>query len=171
MIRVQEKYQKHANQRRRHEEFQEGDLVLLYVAPHRYKTVKSVFPKLRPRFYGPFRIMKKNSEVSYKLELPPAWGKTHPTFHISWLKKYIEGDSSVPDVSSYVPEIDEEHMILVPEKILDVRQKETRKKITTEFLIQWKDLDESDSTWQTYEDLQNYPELLKEFFSDRPFIV
>ena len=62
-------------------------------------------------------------------------------------------------------------MILVPEKILDVRQKETRKKITTEFLVQWKDLDESDSTWQTDEDLQNYPELLKEFFAHRPFIV
>lgn len=95
-------------------------MVLLYVAPHRYKTVKSVFLKLRPRFYGPFRIIKKNSDVSYKLDLPP-WGKIHPTFHVSWLKEYIQGDSPIPDVSSYVPEIEDEHIILVPEKILDVR--------------------------------------------------
>ena len=115
--------------------------------------------------------MKKNSDISYKLELPPTWGKIHPTFHISWLKKYVEGDSPIPDVSSYVPKIEEEHMILIPQKILDVHQKETSKKITTTFLVQWKDMDESDSTWQTDEELQNYPELLKEFFDKRQFIV
>ncbi|MCO5606671.1 hypothetical protein L7F22_060860 [Adiantum nelumboides] len=48
LVHVQQKYQKQANKHRRHAEFNEGDLVLLYVAFHRYKTVKSVFPKLRP---------------------------------------------------------------------------------------------------------------------------
>ncbi|MCO5561850.1 hypothetical protein L7F22_015474 [Adiantum nelumboides] len=46
LVHVQQKYQKQANKHRRHAEFNEGDLVLLYVASHRYKTVKSVFPKL-----------------------------------------------------------------------------------------------------------------------------
>ncbi|MCO5568874.1 hypothetical protein L7F22_022576 [Adiantum nelumboides] len=146
LVYVQQKYQKQANKHRRHAEFNEGDLVLLYVVSHRYKTVKSVFPKLRPQFYGPFKIIKKNSVVSYKLELPPSWGKLHPTFHISWLKQYIQGDSLVPELSSYVPEIEDEHVILVPKMILDVRQKETRRKLTTEFLDKWMDLDESDST-------------------------
>lgn len=54
-------------------------------------------------------------------------------------------------------------MILVSEKILDGRQKATRKWITTKFLVQWKNLDESHSTWQTDEELQNYPDLLKNF--------
>ncbi|MCO5574647.1 hypothetical protein L7F22_028436 [Adiantum nelumboides] len=109
-------------------------------------------------------IIKKNSVVSYKLELPPSWGKLHPTFHISWLKQCIQGDSSVPELSSYVPEIEDKHVILVPELILDVRQKETRRKLTTEFLVKWMDLDESDSTWQTDEEMQQYPSLLQEFF-------
>ncbi|MCO5578432.1 hypothetical protein L7F22_032274 [Adiantum nelumboides] len=165
LVHVQQKYQKQANKHRRHAEFNEGDMVLLYVASHRYKTVKSVFSKLRPRFYGPFKIIKKNSVVSYKLELPPSWGKLHPTFHISWLKQYIQGDSPVPELSSYVPEIEDEHVILVPEMILDVRQKETtRRKLTTEFLVKWMDLNESDSTWQTDEEMQQYPNLLQEFF-------
>ncbi|MCO5566284.1 hypothetical protein L7F22_019960 [Adiantum nelumboides] len=56
-------------------------------------------------------------------------------------------------LSSYVPEIEDEHVILVPEMILDVRQKETRRKLTTEFLVKWMDLDESDSTWQTDEEM------------------
>ncbi|MCO5588845.1 hypothetical protein L7F22_042805 [Adiantum nelumboides] len=42
LIHVQQKYQKQANKHRRHAEFNEGDMVLLYVASHRYKTVKSV---------------------------------------------------------------------------------------------------------------------------------
>ncbi|MCO5571199.1 hypothetical protein L7F22_024933 [Adiantum nelumboides] len=171
LVHVQQKYQKQANKHRRHAEFNEGDMVLLYVASHRYKTVKSVFPKLRPRFYGPFKIIKKNSIVSYKLELPPSWGKLHPTFHISWLKQYIQGDSPVPELSSYVPEIEDEHVILVPEMILDVRQKETRRKLTTEFLVKWMDLDESDSTWQTDEEMQQYPNLLQEFFDKRQIFL
>ena len=171
LVHVQQKYQKQANKHRRHANFQKGDLVLLYVAPHRYKTVKSVFPKLRPRFYGPFKILKKNSAVSYKLELPPSWGKVHPTFHISWLKMYVQGDSSVPDLSSYVPEIEDEHIVLIPEVILDVRQKETRRKLITEFLVKWMDLDDSESTLQTDEEMQQYPHLLQEFFDKRMSII
>ncbi|MCO5558964.1 hypothetical protein L7F22_012555 [Adiantum nelumboides] len=171
LVHVKQKYQKHANKHRRHAEFNEGDLVLLYVASHRDKTVKSVFPKLRPRFYGPFKIIKKNSVVSYKLELPPSWGKLYPTFHISWLKQYIQGDSPVLKLSSYIPEIEDEHIILVPEMILDVRQKETRRKLTTEFLAKWMDLDESDSTWQTDEEMQQYPNLLQEFSDKRQIFI
>ncbi|MCO5579055.1 hypothetical protein L7F22_032907 [Adiantum nelumboides] len=78
--------------------------------------------------------------------------------------KYIQRDSPVPELSSYVPEIENEHFIRVPEMILDVRQKETRRKLTTEFLVKWMDLDESDSTWQTNEEMQQYPNLVQEFF-------
>ncbi|MCO5547079.1 hypothetical protein L7F22_000520 [Adiantum nelumboides] len=171
LIHVQQKYQKQTNKHRRHAEFIEGDLVLLYVASHCYKTVKSVFPKLRPRFYGPLKIIKKNSIVSYKLELPSSWGKLHPTFHISWLKQYIQGDSPVPELSSYVPKIEDEHVLLVPEMILDVRQKEMRRKLTTEFLVKWMDLDESDLTWHTDEEMQQYPNLLQEFFDKRQIFL
>ncbi|MCO5613160.1 hypothetical protein L7F22_067436 [Adiantum nelumboides] len=98
-------------------------------------------------------------------------GKLHPTFHISWLKQYIQGDSPVPKLSSYVPEIEDEHVILVPEMILDIRQKETRRKLTTEFLVKLMDLDESDSTWQTNEEMQQYPNLLQEFFDKRQIFL
>ncbi|MCO5612154.1 hypothetical protein L7F22_066416 [Adiantum nelumboides] len=73
------------------------------------------------------------------------------------------------ELSSYVPEIENEHVILVPEMILDVRQKETRRKLTTEFLVKWMDLDESDPTWQIDEEMQQYPNLLQEFFDKRTF--
>ncbi|MCO5611565.1 hypothetical protein L7F22_065818 [Adiantum nelumboides] len=172
LVHVQQKYKKQANKHRRHAEFNEGDLdSYIYVASHRYKTVKSVFPKLWPRFYGLFKIIKKNLVASYKLELPLSWGKLHPTFHISWLTQYIQGNSPVPELFPYVPEIEDEHVILVLEMILDVRQKETRRKLTTEFLVKWMDLDELDSTWQTDEEMQQYLNLLQEFFDKRQIFI
>jgi hypothetical protein len=47
--------------------------------------------KLAPKRYGPFPIIKKISDVSYKLKLPPTW-KIHDTFHAGLLMLYKEND-------------------------------------------------------------------------------
>jgi hypothetical protein len=44
--------------------------------------------KLMPRAYGPFKIIEKINDNSYKLELPPEFGVS-PTFNISDLKPYL----------------------------------------------------------------------------------
>ena len=93
-------------------------MVLVFVASHRYKTVQSMFPKLRPRYYGPFKILKKNLVRSYILDLPPTWGTIHSTFYVSWLKKYIQGKDNIPNVSSYVPEIEDEHVVWFQKRFL-----------------------------------------------------
>ena len=41
--------------------------------------------KLAPHFYGPFQIMQKVGDISYKLDLP-ASSLLHPVFHVSNLK-------------------------------------------------------------------------------------
>ncbi|GJZ64761.1 hypothetical protein Tco_0621457, partial [Tanacetum coccineum] len=43
--------------------------------------------KLNPRYLGPFKVLEKVKEVSYKLELPEELSKVHNTFHVSNLKK------------------------------------------------------------------------------------
>jgi hypothetical protein len=49
---------------------------------------KSGAKKLKPRFYGPYRIMRRVGEVAYELELPEG-RKIHNMFHVSCLKKVV----------------------------------------------------------------------------------
>jgi hypothetical protein len=51
--------------------FDVGDLVFLRLQPYRHSSLKtSGDEKLKPRFYGPYRIMHRVGKVSYKLDLP-----------------------------------------------------------------------------------------------------
>ena len=44
--------------------------------------------KLKPRFYGPYKVIQKVGEVTYELELPIG-SKIHNVFHVSCLNKVI----------------------------------------------------------------------------------
>ena len=46
------------------------------------------FPKLLPRFCGPFKILKRVGSLAYKLELPFKF-EAHPAFHVSYLQKHL----------------------------------------------------------------------------------
>jgi hypothetical protein len=51
--------------------FEVGDLVFLRLQPYRQSSLKkSGAKKLKPRFYGPYRIMRRVGEVTYELEIP-----------------------------------------------------------------------------------------------------
>jgi hypothetical protein len=63
-----------------------GDLVWLYLRKERFLDMcKS---KLMPRSVGPYKIIEKINENTYKLELSPEFGVS-PTFNIADLKPYL----------------------------------------------------------------------------------
>jgi hypothetical protein len=48
-----------------------------------------------------------------------------------------------------LPPMDKEgQFVLIPEEILEVREKQLRKRSTREYLIRWKDLPIEDATWE-----------------------
>ncbi|PON58022.1 hypothetical protein PanWU01x14_169530, partial [Parasponia andersonii] len=83
-----------ADKRRRHVEYQEGDLVLVKLLPQQFKTLRKVHKGLVRKYESPFSVLKRVSKVSYKLQLP-AKLKIFPVFHVSMLIPY-HGDERDP---------------------------------------------------------------------------
>jgi hypothetical protein len=133
--------------------FEVGDLVFLRLQPYPQSSLKkSGVEKLQPRFYRPYKVIRRVKELAYKLELPED-SRIHNVFHVSCLKKAL-GQQVVS--STNLPPLDEEgHLILVPEQILAVMEKRLRNKTINEYLIRWKDLLEEDATWEGEQILQH----------------
>ena len=69
--------------------FEVGDLAYLQLQPYRQSSLKQKgAEKLKPRFYGPYRVSRRVGEVAYELELPEG-SKIHNFFHVSCLKKVV----------------------------------------------------------------------------------
>nr|GFA60572.1 DNA/RNA polymerase superfamily protein [Tanacetum cinerariifolium] len=76
----------YADKHRRSLEFQPGDHVFLKVSPARGVRRFGIKGKLSPRFIGPFEILDRVGEVSYRLALPPQLSHVHNVFHVSLLR-------------------------------------------------------------------------------------
>jgi hypothetical protein len=85
--------------------FQAGDQVFLRLQPYKKTSLKAQgHPKLAPKFYGPYEIIKCIGFVSYKLALLST-SKIHPIFHVSCLKKVVDQNCRVQTI---LPKLDEE---------------------------------------------------------------
>ena len=85
----------YADVRRRQVEFQEGDLVLLKVSPMKGVIRFGKKGKLAPRYIGPFEVLQRIGNVSYKLDLPASIERIHLVFHVSILRKFVSNPGKV----------------------------------------------------------------------------
>ena len=107
--------------------------------------------KLAPRYYGPFQVIQKIGEVSYKLDLPSG-SLIHLVFHVSCLKAKL-GDKVVPRPT--LPAINED-LVLTLELvlILDRKSIKLRSRTMTQVLVLWQGECKEDATWGILYDLQ-----------------
>ena len=86
--------------RRREREFQIEDLVFLKVSPIEGMMRFGMKWKLKPRYVGPYKILKRVGIVAYEIELPAELAALHPVFHISLLKKCVGDPISIMSLES-----------------------------------------------------------------------
>ncbi|WVZ93628.1 hypothetical protein U9M48_039593 [Paspalum notatum var. saurae] len=158
--RAQSRQKSYSDKRRRPLVFEEGDHVYLRVSPMKGVHRFGVKGKLAPRYVGPFKITERCGSVAYRLELPPHLAAVHDVFHVSQLKKCLRVPEEEIDTSQIQIEPDltyEEH----PIKILDQKQRATRRRAINFYKVQWSNHYEEEATWEQEEFLRTkYPGFL-----------
>ena len=144
MATAQNQQKLYADRGRVERQFEVGDLVYLRLQPYRQSNLKQKgAEKLKPRFYGPYMVIRRVGQVAYELELPQG-SKIHNIFHVSCLKKALGQQVTV--TGELPPMDDEGHLVLQSEAIIDVRERQLRSKTIREFLVRWKKLPDEDAT-------------------------
>jgi hypothetical protein len=95
-------------------------------------------------------------QVTYQLDFPNHF-KLHTVFHVSGLKKVI---GTKCQTQTTLLELDEEGSIwLQPQAVLDQHEHRLRQRTIKEVLVQWKDTNPIDATWEPTTILQQFPHL------------
>ncbi|WVZ80800.1 hypothetical protein U9M48_028251 [Paspalum notatum var. saurae] len=150
--RAQSRQKSYSNKRRRPLVFEESDHVYLRLSPMKSVHWFGVKGKLAPRYICPFKITERCGSVAYRLELPPHLAAVHDVFHVSQLKKCLRVPEEIEPDLTY-----EEHAI----KILDQKQRSTRRRNINFYKVQSSNHSEEEATWEQEEFLQTrYPGFL-----------
>jgi hypothetical protein len=144
---VKSRQETYANKRRQPLAFEVGDHVYLRVPPMKGVKRFGVKGKLASRYIGPFPILDKCGTVRYKVDLSTSLTGVHVIFHVSQLKKCLKAPVNVvlPELTPLEADLSyPEH----PIKILDQKDRVTRRKIIKFFKIQWSNHSEEEATWK-----------------------
>ncbi|WVZ76454.1 hypothetical protein U9M48_024430 [Paspalum notatum var. saurae] len=142
-----EEQKSYLDKRRRPLVFEKDDHVYLRVSPMKGVHRFGVKGKLAPRYICLFKIIEKCGSVAYRLELPPHLASVHDVFHVSQLMKCLR----VPEEVIHTSQIQIEPDLTYEEKpikILDQKQRSTRRRTINFYKVQWSNHPEEVATWE-----------------------
>src|SRR5687767_15435423 len=92
---VQSRQKSYSNNRRKDIEFEVNDWVYLKISPIKGVMRFGKKGKLSPRYFGPYKILRRVGRVAYELDLPNDLAMVHPVFHVSMLRKFIGDENTI----------------------------------------------------------------------------
>ncbi|XP_061369509.1 uncharacterized protein LOC133312352 [Gastrolobium bilobum] len=115
--------------------------------------------KLSPQYLGPYLILDRIGESSYRLALPPNLSGIHNVFHVSQLRRYISDPSHVLQLEEVELEKNMTYPVQ-PFQILERSVKQLRSKEIPLVKVLWNNKSAYEATWEREDDIRNRdPEL------------
>jgi hypothetical protein len=117
--------------------------------------------KLAPRYIGSFPNLEQCGPVAYRLQLTKTLSAVHNVFHVSQLKKCLRvPDRTIDDVRDVTLALDLTYSEY-PIRVLDQKNRVTRRRVLKFYKIQWNQHTEDEATWETQDLLEkNFPGFL-----------
>jgi hypothetical protein len=150
--------------------FEVGDYVYLKVSPTKGVQRFGVKGKLAPHYIGPNEVIEVCGPVAYCIQLPERFSAVHNVFHVTQLKKGmpVPENEFITEANAWIePDFS---LIEHPLKVLDQKERKTRRQTVRIYKIQWSHHTEEEATWEMEDYLNTkYPGFLqsrnREFFS------
>ena len=158
LLHSQNRMAQQANRKRSERVFDMGDLVYVKLQPYRQKSIHNrTSHKLAPKYYGPYPVIKKTGIVAFELKLP-ATAAIHLVFHVSQLKKHVGNQTIHSDLPTPT-----NRSLLQPQQIVDRRMVKRGNAAAIPFLVLWKNLPLTETTWEYADELcLRFPEFYLE---------
>jgi hypothetical protein len=121
--------------------YRAGEWVLLRLRHHSPASIAAEGAgKLKPRYYGPYRVLELINEVAVRLELP-AGARIHDVFHVGVIKKY---HGVPPSATPPLPRLHHGAVVVEPERAVKTRIARGVRQV----LIKWKGQSPASATWE-----------------------
>jgi hypothetical protein len=154
--------------KRRHLEFEEGDLVMMKLFPHQSRRFAKVHKGLVRRYEGPFPIEKRIGKLAYRSTLPSHL-EMHPVFHVSLLKPYHPDKEEpsrgktkrAPTAITTMPDRDVEEILA--HRVIPRRGTHPS---YVEYFVKWKGLPDSEASWEHKLTLWNNVDVIEAYRRD-----
>nr|GEW94085.1 putative reverse transcriptase domain-containing protein [Tanacetum cinerariifolium] len=144
----------YADLKRKLMDFQVGDRVMLKVSPWKGVVRFGKRGKLSPRYVGPFKLLSKVRDVSYRLKIPQQLSRVHNTLHVSNLKKCLS------DESLMIPLDDKLYFVEEPVEIMYHEIKQLKRSRIHIIKVRWNSKRGLEFTWEREDQFKKtYPHL------------